>query len=720
MNDRASMIGRMFLVSGLILLLPCAIVFQILRIQFLEGENLRELWSKQAVDFISIPAQRGDILDSKGRLLVTNSVTHRLALDPLIRGLTEEQVNMLFQTLGTRTGKGAAHYRRKLNTAPAGSRYVVMEPSLNHTDYEVIQALGIRGVILEESYKRKYNYDSLAGHALGFVNNDLKGMIGLEASYDNLLKGKEGVQQVRRDRSNRIRAIVGAPRKRPEKGHTLQTTIDARIQAVVEEELKKGIETTRSNYGTAIIMDPKTGAVKAMANYPTYDPNNPASLKNENRRNYAISDMVEPGSTFKLITSIAAVEQGVVTDNEIFSTPVSGRKMIHGQWMRDHNPLGDLTFGETIIRSSNIATSEIAMRLEPEVLYQYARNLGFGTSTNVGLPNEEAGRLRRPYNWSRVSLPWISIGYEVQVTAMQIAQAYAAFANKGVIMQPYILERVLDEHGFTVKEHTPKAIRRVIKPETIERLMPIFTAVVSDSGTASYAQIDGMSIAGKTGTSQKYINGEYRSQYRASFVGFYPADDPAYVCLIMLDEPKNSYYGGFTAGPIFRDIATRIIGLDDELQPEPVSTEPAPNHHLAHVPNVKGLSREDAKSLLESGGRSYTFEGTGAYVSRQIPQAGEQTGKQEEVRITLSEVNSPKTAMISDNHNRVPDVQGLSMRKALHLLTQAGYDIRLIGSGTVNTQFPEPGAQYVRGRTVTIRGKNQPMTTLISQTLPHN
>ncbi|MEX1120675.1 MAG: penicillin-binding transpeptidase domain-containing protein [Balneolales bacterium] len=720
MSERASMIGRMFLIFGVIMLLPCAIVLQIMRIQFFEGENLRELWNRQAVDFISIPAQRGDILDAKGRLLVTNSVRHRLALDPHVKEITQEQINLLLQTLGNITGRGTAYYRQILSNAPGSSRYVVLERSLDHNEYETIQALDIRGVILEESYRRKYNYDSLAGHTLGFVNNDLKGMIGMEASFDNLLKGTEGIQQVRRDRSNRIRAIVGSPRKNPKQGHTLQTTIDAQIQAIVEEELEKGIENTRSKYGTAIVMDPKTGAIKAMANYPTYNPNSPGSSEGENRRNYAISDMIEPGSTFKLVTSIAAIEQDIIEEGEIFETPASGQQQIHGQWMRDHNPLGDMTYDETIIKSSNIATSEVAMRLEPEVLYQYARNLGFGSSTNVGLPNEETGRLRRPFNWSSVSLPWISIGYEVQVTPLQMVQAYAAFANDGVLMQPYILQKVIDENGRIRSEHSPKAVRRVIKPETIERLMPVFEAVVADSGTASYAQVEGLSIAGKTGTAQKYINGQYRSRYRASFVGLYPTDDPSYVCLILLDEPKTSYYGGYTAGPIFREITKRIIGLDDELQLAPTSPKPVEENYLAHAPSLKGLTFKEAVKLLKSAGLSYTTEGNGLFISDQFPVAGETFEKREGMHLSLSEKKSIEKKLISEDHNIIPDVHGLSMRKALHLLNQAGYDIRIIGSGTIKAQFPEAGAQYVRGRTVTIRGNTRPMSTLISQTLPLN
>lgn len=416
MNERSAIMGRMFLLFGLILLIPVGIALQILRVNVLEGDDLRELWSSQAIDYIPVPAQRGNIFDSNGSMLVANRVIYKVAVDPKAPGTTQEHLRDISNILSTHTNRSSSFYLNRIQNAPNHSRYIVLERSISVQAYEDLRQLGYRSIILEEEYKRNYNFGSLSAHTLGFVNHNLDGMAGLESRYNDILKGEDGVQQVRKDRANRIFAYVGAPRKLPRQGHSLYTTIDAQTQAIVEEELEEGVNRHRAAYGTAIVMNPKTGAIVAMANYPTFNPNAPASSNRENRRNYAVADMIEPGSTFKLVTALASVEQGVADFDESFETPENGRKMIHGQVMRDHNPLGTLSFDEVFAKSSNIATSEIAMRLQPETFYQYARNMGFGTTTNIDLPNEEPGRLQKPYEWSRVTLPWMSVGYEVQTT----------------------------------------------------------------------------------------------------------------------------------------------------------------------------------------------------------------------------------------------------------------------------------------------------------------
>lgn len=705
-NTRTYILGRMFIVFGLVLILPVAIIMQILRIQFLEGDDLRELWNRQAIDFISIPAERGSIMDRQGRMLASNSVTYRIAVDPHAPGLSREDLQDVAQILGNHTGNNASYYLNRIDRAPANSRYIVLARRTGFDAYNELSLLEIPGLIIEEQYRRRYSYDSLAAHVLGFMNHEYQGMSGLEASFNNYLKGEDGLQQVRRDRNNQIREVVGAPRKQPQMGHNIVTTLDADIQAIVEDELKKGIERTSSKRGVAIVMDPKTGAVKAMANYPTFNPNRPASSPGENRRNFAISDEIEPGSTFKLVTSIAALEEEVVEFDEVFDTPESGVTKIHGQTMRDHDPLGSMTFPEVIQKSSNIATSEIAMRLQPDVLYQYSRNLGFGTRTNVGLPNEENGTLRRPYQWSRVTQPWLSIGYEVQVTPIQMLQAYGALANDGAMMRPYIVDRVEDERGKTVKQTRSKKIRQAIQPETVEKLKPVFEGVVSDSGTANYASIEHLSVAGKTGTAQKFEDGSYQSRYRASFVGFFPSEDARYVTLILLDEPRISFYGGFTAGPIFKGITERLIGLDDEwnLQPEPDYSEPE-----RVVPKIAGLRPDDAESLLRGLNVSFSTEGQGEWITGQMPAAGETIRPGQSIVMQLA----GRERDAGDEIGSVPGVTGMSMRRAIHVLRNAGYQVQVIGSGTVGNQYPEEGTAYSDGRTVTIRGRTAELTGLI-------
>ena len=714
-DEQSGILNRMFVVFGLVLLVPCAIGMQLFRINFIEGSELRELWSEQAIDYISIPAQRGNIYDEDGSLLATNSVAYKIAIDPKVSGLTQDQIKQVCDTLGKYNYRSSNYYQRKIDRAPSRSRYVVLGKNVKAQAYEALRQLDIRGVILEEEYERRYSFGSLAAHALGFVNHKMTGMTGLENQYNEQLNGEDGVQQVRRERNGSIYAYVGAPRKQPRQGHSLHTTIDAHIQAIVEEELKAGIKRTKSNYGTAIVMNPKTGAIKAMANYPTFNPNNSATLNASNRRNFAISDMIEPGSTFKLVMAIAAVEQGKVNFEETFDTPDNGKKKIHGQWMRDHDPLGTLTFPEVIEKSSNVATSQIAMRLSRDTFYQYARNLGFGTPTNIDLPNEETGRLRKPYEWSKVSLPWMSIGYEVQVTPIQLAQAYAAFANGGKMMRPYLVDKIVDGQDRTVWQQEKTVVRQIAEEETINKLYPAFKRVVSDSGTAAKAQVKGLAIAGKTGTAQKLIDGRYTNEYRSSFVGFFPADDPKYVALVVLDGP-DTYppYGGWTAGPIFQHTAKRIAGLDNEIEKQ-IIEQGIDSDKWTFTPQLKGLTADEARSLLQKQDISYTVEGSGNWVAEQQPTGGDSLSSADHMTITLAEQTVTDTTDIPENYSVIPDVDGLSMRKATQLITGRGFKIKMIGSGTVYTQFPRAGDPMKKGRTITVRGKSKALNTLVSK-----
>lgn len=691
---------------GLLFLLPFAIAVQLFRVNVIEGEGLRDLWNSQAIDYIEIPAQRGNIFDANGSLLATNSTVYKIAVDPYAPGTTRDDLRSVGKALSKHTNRSASFYQNKIRTSPTNSRYIVLERSISVQAYEDIRALDIRGVILEEEYKRTYNFGTLSAHTLGYVNHNIDGMTGLEGKYNKLLKGESGLQQVRRDRSNRIFAFVGAPRQQPRQGYSLHTTIDSYIQAIVEEELEAGIKRNRANHGSAIVIDPKTGAIKAMANYPTFDPNSPAAVKSENRRNYAVSDMFEPGSTFKLVTAIAAVEQGVVDFDEVFETPENGRVQIHGQWMRDHDPLGNLTFKETIAKSSNIATSEIAMRLDPKTYYQYARNLGFGTPTNIDLNNEIGGRLQKPFEWSGVTLPWMSIGYEVQATSLQIAQAYAAFANGGELMKPYIVSHITDEFGNVIENTQPSKVRQVASKSTIEKLQPIFEAVVTDSGTAEWAAVEGLRIAGKTGTAQKYINGRYTSSYRASFVGYFPVEDPSYVVLVMLDEPKTSYYGGFTAGAVFKEITTRIAGLDETIRKSITPGNTFANSDSLITPLLKGQPEESAIAFLDANGFTYKTRGTGSIVTGQKPSASEKIARNSFIELQLGNVtdNTPSDDMIT-----IPDLRHMNMRRATALLHNLGLGVERIGSGTIYNQFPLAGEKMRLGRTVVVRGKAQSM-----------
>ncbi len=706
-EHRTSILSRMFIVLGFLFLIPCALAFQLIRINYVEGEGLRELWSQQALDEIPIPAQRGNIYDRNGTLLATNSADYQIALDPKISGLTADQISNLVQKLGEVTGSAASVYLQKINEAPSRSRYVVLAKNLTGIQKDEIQNLGIRGVIIEENFRRKYTFGSLAAHSLGFVNHNLEGRTGIEAFYNNELRGEDGVQQVRKDPFGRIFEYVGAPKRLPTEGFALQTTIDSYIQAILEDELKAGVERHQANYGTGIIMDPETGAILALANYPTFDPNFPGLSDSENRRNFGISDMVEPGSTFKLVTAIAAVEQNAVDFDEIFETPEDGEVVIHGLTLRDHDPLGNINFEDVIRQSSNIATAEIAMRMDNNRFYQYARNLGFGTPTYVDIAGEESGRMAKPYDWSLVSLPWMSHGYELLSTPLQVTQAYAAFANDGMLMRPYIIEKIEDADGNTISEHEPVEIRRVAAKKTLDLLLPIFESVVSDSGTGEFAQVEGLRIAGKTGTAKKVVDGRYTNRYRGSFAGFFPVEDPKYVIFIMLDEPKPIGYGGYTAGPIFRQVAKRIAGLDDELQlSSPLAQESSP----LIMPNLVGLSKVESELLAQSMNLELNIAGDFGTVVSQTPSALDTLSTISNIQLLLSGFAEADTTL-REGFQRIPDVSGMSMRNASNLLSARGFKVERIGSGTVFAQFPRKDEVMRIGRTITIRGKARSLET---------
>ncbi|MFU8811699.1 MAG: penicillin-binding transpeptidase domain-containing protein [Balneolaceae bacterium] len=700
MNERSAIMGRMFILMGFIFLLPFAIFVQMFRVNVMEGDGLRELWNSQAIDFIAIPAERGKIYDVNGSVLATNSVVYKVAIDPHYPGVTADKLQQVYQAVASHTGRSASTYQSRVRSAPANSRYVVLERSVPVQAYDDLRALGIRAVILEQEFRRLYNFDALAAHVLGYVNHNMDGMNGLEAYYDDVLRGVDGRQQVRRDRANRIFAYVGAPRQQPQQGHSLHSTIDSFIQAIAEEELERGVRHHRAKSGTAIVMNPKTGAIKAMANFPTFNPNHPGADESENRRNFAVADMMEPGSTFKLVTAVAAVQQNQVSFDEVFETPESGQIQIHGQWMRDHDPLGSLSFTQAIAKSSNIATSEIAMRIEPETFFQYARNFGFGTQTQIDLPNESRGRLQRPYEWSMVTQPWLSIGYEMQATPLQILQAYGAFANQGKMMKPYVVESITNEFNSVVRRTRPEMIRKVADHETINKLLPVFETVVSDSGTAGWAAVDGLKIAGKTGTAQKFIDGRYTTAYRASFAGFFPADDPEYVMLVILDEPRTSFYGGFTAGSIFKEIATRIAGLDSRLHRNkwPVVADAAP----PETPSVTGLSLAQASAILDVFGARVKTTGNGSFVIAQQPEAGTPLAGNRTVQLEFGTIqpDDAREGMV-----QIPDLRSMSMRQAATIVRSLGLEFERVGSGTIYNQFPLAGEWMRTGRTVTVRGR---------------
>ncbi len=644
----------MYALLTLMALVPLLVAAQVAWLYVSERDDLRSAGERQASSFVELPALRGTVTDNTGRVLAINTTRYDLAVDPSIPGFSDAAPRF-YANLSELTGRSAAYYRQRVQ-GRSSPRYAHLTRGLTESQRTAIEAWDVPGIILEPIFSRRFNYGTTAAHVLGHVSSDGNGLAGVEAQYNDFLRGEPGRRAVKRDRRNVVRAVVGGAVVEPKHGESLVLTIDLVKQSIMEQELQRGVEETGATWGTAIAMDPQTGAILGMANVPTYDTNRPGSFQTRHRRNYAITDRMEPGSTFKLVGAAAAVEQGLVSLQDTVDTG-DGWAVFHGRTMRDIRAHGEIPFSEVIAQSSNVGMARIAREMERGVFYQYARNLGFGQPTWIGLPGEVGGTLKRPSEWSGTSLTSLSIGYEVDATPLQVLSAYSAFANGGTLMQPYVLAERRNVTGATTWRAEPTEIRQALEPKTVEKLLPAFVQAVED-GTATRAQVDGLTIAGKTGTARKVSAGGYTGGYRSSFVGFFPAEDPQVAMIVVLDEPQTHSYGGVVAAPIFQRIAERWAPSIPEVQQQMLSSE-----------------------------ATFADDGEDA--------PGSPTGVMQAAALSEQpSAEAPELAPLpaTDSLSTMPDFRGHSARAALHYLLARGVDARISGQGRVTEQYPAPGA----------------------------
>jgi cell division protein FtsI (penicillin-binding protein 3) len=687
----------MYWTLTLLSFLPVLVAVQIVRIHLTDGSDLRDQGERQASSWEVIPAMRGGIYDQAGRAMAVNAARYDLALDPSAAGFREHQTTF-FDRLSRLTGESAASIRQRVErrTSP---QYVLLRRNISEAQKEEIESWETPGLILSPLYSRRYNYGSAAAHALGYLDTDGTGIAGLELQYDEFLRGEDGRRTVKRDRLRQVKAFVGGTVIEPKHGESIRLTIDLIRQAIAEEELARGISETGATWGTVVAMDPRTGAILAIANAPTYDPNRAAVFSDGARRNRALTDRIEPGSTFKLVAAVAAVEQGLVALGDTVDTG-DGFGVFGGRTMRDTQAHGRISFADVIAKSSNVGTARIASRMQPGTLYQYARNMGFGQPTYVDLPGEVAGFLKRPPSWSGTTLTSMSIGYEVDVTPLQLLVAYSALANGGVVVQPYIVSEREDVTGRRTWRARPDSIRRAFRKETASTLLPAFEQVVNE-GTARRAAVEGMQIAGKTGTARKASGGRYAMAYRASFVGFFPAEDPAVVMIVVLDEPRHGSYGGAVAAPIFGRIAQRWIGTFPKIAAQMAPEVPLPDVQERSLPEVRGAPAAVATARLLAAGfdappppsNELAFR-----VTRQQPEAGSLTAPGRRIRLS--------TERVPPSEEKMPDLTGLSARQAYYWLASRGVEVRIEGSGAVTAQSPAAGEPLPRRAVVRCREPN--------------
>jgi len=635
MKPKDQFLARMYVVLTLLGLVPMAVAAQMGWVVVTETDVLRNQVREQARSTVDIPAMRGAILDRDGRGLAINTARYDLALDPTVEGFAT-RAESFFDKLASLTGVPAARYQRTVETRHS-PQYVQLRTGLTPQQQERIRAWDVPGVILTPEFGRRYNYGTTAAHVVGHVGGDGQGLAGLELTYDDSLQGTPGRRIVRRDRSGRIEAYVGGKVVSPKRGDDLVLTLDLVRQAALEDELRRGVRQSGADWGTAVAMNPNTGGVLAMANVPTYNPNRPAKAPDAARRNRAITDRFEPGSTFKLVGAVSAIEQGLVSLDDSVETG-DGWAVFHGYTMKDVQAHGTLSFGGVIAKSSNVGMAKTIDQLDPGVFYQYARNMGFSQPTWIDLPGEVSGVLKRPPQWSATTQTSMAIGYEVSVTPLQLLTAYSALANGGRIVKPYVVAERQTVTGKTLWRNEPEIIRRAFEEETADTLRSAFERVV-ESGTGTNAQIEGLRVAGKTGTALQISDGEYSAEEaRASFVGFLPADDPKVALIVVLGGPTAGTHGGDVAAPVFRRVARRWAG---------------------------------------------TFPAVEDRMTREVPAASEGT---------LSASRSSAEELPTGRPDSMPDLTGRSTRRAVAWLQAHGITPRLSGTGTVTRQRPTPGA----------------------------
>ncbi len=541
---------RLFFLKLAITALFAIVIFRLILIMFVEHETYFARAKIQQIKKEEITPKRGNIYDRKGRELAVSLEKESLFVDPLaLRDYKDIEKLKAYVKVN-------AHLLE--NSTNRNRRFIWIERKIDSHMANQIKALKIEGLGFVTEGARFYPKGFLASHVIGFVNIDEQGIEGLESYYDRYLKAQKSAKTVLRDARGKKLSEGDLDEI---KGSDLFLTIDEGLQYIVEKHLDWTVKKWQANSAIAIMMDPFTGEILALANRPTYDPNSLKSLKNPAIiRNRAITDLYEPGSTFKIVTATAALEEGIVKTNTKFDCSL-GHIEVGGKKVKDAHKHGVLTFEEVIQKSSNVGTIKIAMMLGRERLYNYIKKFGFGEKTGVDLPGEISGYVRPLSRWSGTSMGAIPIGQEVGVTALQILRAYSAIANGGYLVKPYVVSEIRSPEGKIVY----KAVidrERIVSEKTAYTLREILKKVTQEGGTATTAKVEGNNVAGKTGTAQKYDPKTKRyskDKYVSSFVGFIPAENPRIALIVVVHDPRGAHYGGVVAGPVFRAISDEAM-----------------------------------------------------------------------------------------------------------------------------------------------------------------
>jgi len=644
---------RIRFIGGVFILLLSVSIARAFFLQIYEQERFAHLAEKQHLKVVQLTPSRGAIYDATNSALAVSIEMDSLYAEP--RNMEDPAAAAV--RLAPVIGMPKEALEKKLN---ASKGFVWLARRLTPEVAAAVRKLDIDGIGFAKEPKRFYPNAEIGSHVIGFTGLDPEGLEGVERKYDSTLLGNTGYMVTERDALGRDIGTRGMMMKSASAGQSIALTIDKNIQYIAEKELATAVEGSRAKGGIAIVMEPQTGRLLAMANYPTFNPNLFGKFPAQALRNRAVTDSFEPGSTMKVFLIAAAIEEKVVAPNDAFNCE-NGVFNVGGRTIHDTHKYGRLSVGEILKYSSNIGAAKIGSRLGPERLYGYLKGFGFGAKSNIDLPGEVSGYLRNKSQWYGVDLATISFGQGISVSAIQLATAMSAIANGGTLMQPYIVEKIIDGKGNVLKSFSPLSRQKVISPETAGAVARMMEGVAADGGTGTAAAVDGFRVAGKTGTAQKadpVTKGYSADKRTASFVGIVPVDNPRLTIVVIVDEPKTSSYGGVVAAPAFSAIARQSLCY----------LRVAPNQPLKKKPGVIEVKQSEP----------------------QVASAAEE----------LEEI-SPESQ--SQGGLTMVNFRGMSMRQVLQLMEKKGLNVRLIGSGRVIEQSPPPGQKINQSDPVWVR-----------------
>jgi cell division protein FtsI (penicillin-binding protein 3) len=527
------------------------IAIRAMYLQVYRGSWLSEKAANQYTKTVTTKGHRGIIFDANlGKMAISIDVTSVGAHPKQIENV-ENTATRLSECL-------ALNQHKLLKELSTHDRFIWVKRHITPKAYEAIKSLNLKGIVFTTEQSRFYPHKFLAGQILGFTGIDNRGLEGIEFNYDYYLKGKTSTSIVIEDALGRW--FGGDSWNHEHNGNNLILTIDRKIQYITETALVQAIEEYRGKSGIAIVMAPETGAVLALAHYPFFNPNAFKDFNASDWRNRAITDPYEPGSTMKIFSAAAALESGKLGPHSIFFCE-NGVYQIGINTIHDTTPHAWLSLQQILKYSSNIGAAKVIESIGAEKLFETLRNFGFGEKTGIDCPGESSGRLSPFYHWAQIDTAAIAFGQGISVTAIQLITAACAIANDGILMRPYVVEAITDTNGMIVKKFGPHRIRRAISTETARVVKRIMATVMQEDGTGVRGAVDGYTVCGKTGTSQKIgENGAYvRDRYVASFIGFAPAKNPAAAVLVIVDEPQKKYYGGIVAAPAFKAITSQLV-----------------------------------------------------------------------------------------------------------------------------------------------------------------